>query len=402
MEASSFDSRKRWLYVFTGFILLLCLGLIYAWSIFVAPLEADFGWSRSETSLAFTICMCMFCIGGLAAGFLSKKFKNYVILSLCAVFVLIGFISASQINTLTGLYITYGVCVGFGIGLSYNAVLSTVTKWFPDKGGLISGILLTGFGLGGMVLGTACTALINVFGWRLLFRGIGLVFFVLIIICACIIKPPSADFIIPQNTIKKKKAESARDFTTGEMLRNVPFWLIFVWAVLLTSGGLTIIGHASPIAVDMGLTTSTAAIFVGLISVFNGCGRIVFGTLFDILGNKKTMLMISLGFIVSGIILMASLYFENLILLAAGFIILGLSYGGIMPTNSTIISQFYGTKNYSTNFSMITMNVLLASPLGQLLGGLQGSSGSYFMTFLIITILGVVSILINKFIRKPQ
>lgn len=390
----------RWLYVAVGFVLLLFLGLIYAWSIFVAPLEGEFGWSRSETSMAFTICMCMFCIGGFVTGLLSRRRPPALAIRLCAVFVLAGFLLTSRVNSLPMLYISYGGFVGFGVGLAYNAVISTVTKWFPDKTGLISGLLLMGFGAGGMVLGTVSTSLMGILGWRGTFAGIGVVFFALILAASFLIKPPPEGYARPGASATQ---EAANEFETREMLRQPSFWLFFLWEVLLTAAGLALIGHASPCAVDMGILPAKAAFYAGLISICNGGGRVVVGAVFDKLGRRLTMLIVSGGFVVSGLILMLALSRRSEAILVAGYVCTGLSYGGVMPCNSTVTGKFFGRANYSMNFSMVNMNILIASPLGPYLAGvLQGMSGSYFTTFVTMAVFGGLAFLLNLLIRQPQ
>ena len=158
--------KQRWSFVVLGVGLLLCLGLIYAWSVFRTPLEAEFGWSKAETSITFSISMMMFCLGGLASGMITGKKGPRCPLVLCALFLLAGFLAASRVSTLYGIYITYGGICGFGVGLGYNSTISAVVKWFPDKRGLISGIMLMGFGFGGMLLGTLGAKLITALGWR--------------------------------------------------------------------------------------------------------------------------------------------------------------------------------------------------------------------------------------------
>ena len=148
------NKQLRWLYLALGVGLLLCLGLIYAWSVFRAPLEAEFGWSKAQTSVTFSISMMMFCLGGLASGMLTGRKGPRFTLTACALFLLAGFAMASRIHTLPGIYVSYGGFCGFGVGLGYNATISTIMRWFPDKQGLVSGITLMGFGFGGMLLGT--------------------------------------------------------------------------------------------------------------------------------------------------------------------------------------------------------------------------------------------------------
>jgi OFA family oxalate/formate antiporter-like MFS transporter len=379
----------------TGFVLLLFLGLIYAWSVFIVPLEAEFGWNRQQTSLAFTLCMSTFCLGGLASGLLSKKISSQWKTRLCAVFVLLGFGLASRINTLAGLYITYGVFVGLGIGIAYNTVISNIVLWFHEKPGFISGILLMGFGFGGMVFGTAATVLIGIYGWRVIFAGIAGIYFLLVMLCSFVISPPKS--ISPAASSQRSAAKS---YTTREMMGDPRFWVYFAWTVCLSSGGLAIIGHASPFAIDMGVAAQKAAFYAGLISVFNGAGRVIFGALFDLIGRRLTMLMVSLGLVIACCILLLALHFNSVTVLITGFIFTGLSYGGIMPCNSTVINRFYGQKHYAMNFSIITMNVMAASLLGPFLAGaLQKSSGSYALALYVFTSGGLLSTFLGQIIR---
>ena len=125
---------------------------------FVAPLEAEFGWSRTQTSAVFTISMIFFCLGGIVSGIIIKKKTARFILTVAAICLCAGFCCASSIHTVGGLYIAYGVLCGTGVGLAYNCNISTVLKWFPDRAGFISGLLLMCFGCGGMVLGTLLPA----------------------------------------------------------------------------------------------------------------------------------------------------------------------------------------------------------------------------------------------------
>ncbi|MDR2402998.1 MAG: MFS transporter [Spirochaetaceae bacterium] len=395
--------KTRWIQLIAGFVLLLFLGLIYAWSVFIVPLESEFDWNRQATSLTFTISMSAFCIGGLIAGLLAGKLSSGLILRICAVFVLAGFGFASRIVTLKGLYICYGMCVGLGIGLAYNVVISNVTRWFPEKAGFISGLLLMGFGLGGMVFSTTSTILMERFGWRIVFAGIAGVYFLLIIVCSLIISQPKTTLMSGSFKDTKERTSTLKDYTTKEMVSDAYFWLYFIWSVCLSAGGLAIIGHASPFAIDMGVTVSAAAFYAGLISVFNGTGRVVFGLLFDRVGRRLTMLIVSLGLVITSCILILALRFNSIHVLVIGYVCAGISYGGIMPCNSTVINKFYGQKHYPMNFSIITMNILIASPLGPFLAGsLQRLSGSYASTLYALIVFGCLAVLLSQIIRQKK
>ncbi len=406
-EKSISGIDKRWIYAVNGVVLLLFLGLIYAWSIFVTPLEAEFGWQRSETSMAFSICMSMFCIGGLVAGFISKTKKVWVNMVLCAICVFIGFLFASQVMTLAGFYIYYSCFVGFGVGLAYNTILGSVVKWFPERVGFISGLLLMGFGFGGMVLGTACSAIITRFGWRIAFRGLAIVLSIIILLGTYFIKIPTENeieaFLVDKKKKNKTVTAAAANMTTKEMILHPSFKWIFLWAVLLTAAGLTLIGNASPLMISMGANLNTAAFLAGLISVSNGLGRIISGIIFDAWGWKKTMFLVTLGLIVASIIIIFAFRSNSIPLMTLGFICAGLSYGGIVPINSSVVASFYGQQNYAMNLSIITLNIIPASFLGPYLAGiLQTMSDSYLTTFIAMAVMGIVGLGFSMFIKKPN
>jgi OFA family oxalate/formate antiporter-like MFS transporter len=187
------------------------------------------------------------------------------------------------------------------------------------------------------------------------------------------------------------------------MVRDVSFWLYFIWAICLSAGGLAIIGHASPFALDMGVAVSAAAFYAGLISVFNGIGRVVFGLVFDRAGRRPTMLLVSLGLIVTAGMLILALHLNSIHVLVIGYICAGISYGGIMPCNSAVIHKFYGQKQFPMNFSVITMNILIASPFGPFLAGsLQRLSGSYRSTLYVLLVFGCLAVLLSQTIRQKN
>ena len=400
---------NRWKYVVAGVIILLFAGLIYAWSVLSSPIAAEFSdWSKGSLSLTFTMAMSFFCIGGLIAGLLAGKVKERYIFLASAVLFVIGFIMVSLMQSIGNLYLGFGVLAGLGAGFSYNTVMGSVTKWFPDKKGLISGILLMGFGIGAFIIGKVYTAFLATTGWRLEFKMMGVIVCAVIAIGAFIIRKPVAHEI-DEFTEKKSANEVlnklvSNDFTTLQMISKLSFWLYFIWAVLMSAAALALIAQASGIVVESApeLTAGTIATIVGLISVFNGIGRVIFGGLYDKLGQKKTMLLNNGLYLVSVLITMAGLNTKSFPIVIAGYIFFGLSYGGVTPTNSAFIMDFFGVKNYPVNFSIINLNLLLASFGGTLAGAIYDKQGSYMSIFVIMLVAIAVSTLCTLLIKKPS
>ena len=136
-------SASRWIYVAVGCVVLLFSGLVYAWSVLSGPIAAEFPrWTTAQLSLTFTIVMSFFCLGGLTCGALSARISPRIFLWISALLFLAGFLLTASMRSLPMLYVGFGVVCGLASGFSYNAVLGTVGAWFPDKQGLVSGILL--------------------------------------------------------------------------------------------------------------------------------------------------------------------------------------------------------------------------------------------------------------------
>jgi OFA family oxalate/formate antiporter-like MFS transporter len=389
--------KQRWSFVVLGVGLLLCLGLIYAWSVFRTPLEAEFGWSKAETSITFSISMMMFCLGGLASGMITGKKGPRCPLVLCALFLLAGFLAASRVSTLYGIYITYGGLCGFGVGLGYNSTISAVVKWFPDKRGLISGIMLMSFGFGGMLLGTLGAKLITALGWRKTFVVFAVSFALIALLGALLLRMPESGFSKEMESDTREISAAIEDVPWREMLRRRNFWLYFLWAVILSAAGLAIINESTPYAASfVGEDLPSAAALAGIVSIANGVGRVIFGQLFDTKGYRSTMLRVSLLYVLSSGALIVSLKTGNLPILVAAFVVTGLAYGGVTPTNSAFAACFFGSRYYALNFSIVNLNLIAASYLGPLCGG-----GSYLRTFIAIAVFAAAGAGLTLLIRVP-
>ena len=365
-------------------------------------------WSAATLSMTFTLVMAFFCIGGLIGGILSKKMSPKLLMLASAILFFAGFYIASfTVNSPAMLYIGFGVLCGLGSGFAYNMVISTMSAWFPDKQGLISGILLMGFGFSAFFIGKVFAAAAPPTGtdeWKAVFRILGVVILIVFIICSFFFVKPGPDFLPPEPKKKKTVREPASDINTSQLLRNRNFWLIFFWAVFASSSGLALVSQASGIAgqVSQALNAGAIATIVGLISILNGIGRVIFGMIFDKKGFRITIILDTVVFLVAAFIIMTALRSGSVTTLVAGFIIGGLAYGGIMPTNAAIISDFFGRTYYPTNFSMITLNLLPASFASTLAGKLFDMTGTYITITIMMIIATVISFVIFLLIRRPE
>ena len=400
---------NRWVYAAVGVVVLLLAGLVYAWSTMSNSIGVSRpDWTKAQLSLTFTIVMAMFCVGCLIAGFLAKKVAPKYYVMLAAVLMLAGFYVASLTgDTPALLYIGFGVLGGLGSGFAYNAVMSTISAWFPDKQGLISGVLLMGFGLSAFIVGKLYTAVTPSDGsdaWKTTFFWLGIILFVVLMICSFFFVRPGADFVPPTSAKKKIVREPASDIKTGVMLKKASFWLYYVWAILISAAGLVLVSQANGIAKQVGteVPQGTIATVVGLISILNGVGRVFFGSLFDKKGYRTTMIIDMIIFVIAGAILGVAITMGSFPLIVVGFIVGGFAYGGVTPTNSAIISDFFGRSNFSLNFSMINTNLLIASFASTIAGNLYDKTQSYMSSVIMMIGVTVVGFFVFLGIKRPN
>ena len=406
--ATKSNLNKRWLYLVSGVFTMLFSGVLYAWSILKIPFKNEFQWTDSVLAFNFTLTMCFFCLGAFFGSLICKKIGPKITLIIAGALVGIGFVSTGLLSAKTPylLYITYAVLAGTGIGISYNVVVSTVNSWFPDKKGFSSGCLMMGFGISTLLLGNIISALfenVNV-GWSKAYILLGIVVAVVLVLAGLVLKKPSADIEFPAPKAKKniqKESFETKDFTTKEMLKSFTFWRAFVFMALITAVGNSVISFARDLVISVDAAPALATTLVGVLSVFNGIGRILTGAIYDSLGRKTTMLASNILTIFAAGLTLVAVQLHSLPLCIVGLCLTGLSYGSCPTMTSAFTSSFYGAKYFATNYSLTNFNLIIASFIATFSNSLLISTGSYTAPFIMLLILAVGALGLNFTIKKP-
>ena len=154
----------------------LALGSLYAWSVFVSPLEREFGWTRAETSWVYTIAVVCFALSFMVAGRIQDRRGPKLCAVIGGLLLSAAFFLSSFTTSLVGFYLSFGAIVGLGNGFGYSTPMPVASKWFPDKRGLIVGLMVGAYGAGSAILGPLATQLIGSLGWRPTFQILSGVF----------------------------------------------------------------------------------------------------------------------------------------------------------------------------------------------------------------------------------
>lgn len=400
--------RNKLLVVSTA--LLLFLGLIYAYSVLLAPLKVEFGWSVAQMTLVFALSICSFTLGSLAVGPLVRAKKNAAALLAGAAMLAAGFLGTALASGGAALYMAYaayGVAASFGIGWVYNVVIPTVTSWFPDKCGFAQGVCLMGFGAGGFVLGPVATQLYSVLPWRGTLVGFAVVFAALVAGSAAVLKAPgdaeASELAAPAAGAGAGDADAAevaddRFVSSGQMLRTPTFWLLYAFLFMLGSIGMGITGIGRELPLSLGASDLVAAVVIGFVNVGSGVGRLSCGIALDKLGRHRTMRIIGFGGTVAPVVMIASLLSGSLAVQAVACLLTGMSWGAAVVTMPFVSRTEWGLANMAQNMAMVNTYSIFASLVGSFGAGmLYGACGSFLPVLGIMTALGVASVLLaNK------
>ena len=401
--------KKRWLFLVTGVFAMLFSGVLYAWSILKVPFKEDFGFAESVLSLNFTLTMCFFCLGAFFGSLICKKIGVKLTLIIAGLLVGAGFVSTGLLTAQSApwlLYITYAILAGTGIGISYNVVVSTVCSWFPDRKGFCSGCLMMGFGISTLLMGNVINALFAnaAFGVSKTYILIGAVIAAVLVAAGIILRKPSAEDKLPapkaSKNVKKESFES-RDFTTKEMLKSFTFWRAFACMAFITAVGNSVISFARDLVISVDAAPALAVTLVGVLSVFNGIGRILTGALYDALGRRTTMISANVLTIVAAGITLLAVQLHSLPVCIIGLCLTGLSYGSSPTLTSAFASSFYGQKHFSVNYSLMNFNLIVAAFIANFSNSLLAQSGGYSAPFTMLLILAVCALGLNFSIKKP-
>jgi MFS transporter, OFA family, oxalate/formate antiporter len=396
---------NRWWRVVGGLSMNLALGTLYAWSVFVAPLEKNFKWTRSQTSTVFTIAVFVFALTFVVAGRLQDKFGPFKISIAGGLLVSLGFFLCAYTNSLQYLFICFGVIGGLGNGFGYATPIPVMAKWFPDRRGLAVGLAVAGYGGGSAIFGPlAGKLLIPAYGWRATFMILGGIFFVMTMIGSILLKNPPvgyrpAGWTPPPATAKA--AATTKEFTPRETLRTPAFYLMWLAYALGTSAGLMVISQLVPFAKSMKIPSETLAFMTLVVAaVGNASGRILSGWMSDTLGRLNVLrLMIGISMLGMPVLYLTG---SNPTLLYVMVFVIYWCYGTQLSVNASTAADFWGTKNAGINYGMLFTAWGVAGIIGPKIGGyFFDKTRSYQSAFYVAAGLAAVALLCESFAKRP-
>ena len=392
----------RWLFVVLGLVMNVCLGAVYAYSIFLKPVRESFkDISAFQANLPFMVFLTFFAILMFFGGRLMDKLGPRKIGIVGGIIVGLGWFLSSFAPNIWALTLTYGVIAGSGVGLVYGCPVSMGAKWFPDKKGLAVGLMLAGFGGSALITGKIANILIPAVGLSTTFMYFGIAFGIILVILSLPFHFPVAGWV-PAGWKPAAGTVPAADFTPAEMTKTGAYWGLFFCFLIGSIAGLMAIGISKPAGNEIiKISGEAAATLVGVFAIFNALGRPLFGFLTDkIQPRNAAMLNLFVILVVSILMIMAREGDSGLY--TASFIGFWLCLGGWLAIAPTATAAYFGMKHYARNYGV----VFFAYGLGAIVGGIISGQakdvfGTYTYAFYPTAVLAVVGLILAALLLKP-
>jgi MFS transporter, OFA family, oxalate/formate antiporter len=415
---------KAWVVVFAGTAVNLCLGILYAWSVWSkALINLDLagqsmtgineGWTyltNAQAATPFSLAVMIFALFMIPGGRIHDRFGPKVGAMIGGLSLAAGCILAGWMKSYMGLIIGFGVLGGIGMGIGYAAPTPAALKWFgPQKRGLIAGLVVGGYGGAAIYISPLGKWLIDNYGISGSFIGLGIFFTAVIFIAAQFLAWPPAGYVPPAGktaSAKKTAATTGKDWSAGEMMKSWQFYALVVLFIGSTQSGLMIIANATGIlnsaASGIPFFAANAWILASYGGLVNASGRVATGLYSDKIGRNNAY---TLNCAISALCLAAMpsvIASKNILLL---FIVVGIAYwqyGGGLSLLPSYTADFYGAKNLGVNYGLVFLGWGLGFFMARLAGTIKDITGSLDLAFYISAGILVAAVVLCRMTQKPK
>jgi len=421
--------KRAWVVTFAGMAVNLCLGILYAWSVWklalvnkelagqpMDPAGLNAGWSylsESEGNAAYMLCGLIFALAMIPGGKIQAKYGPKVGATLGGLSLAGGCILAGLLKTYTGLIVGFGILGGIGMGLGYAAATPAAVKWFgPHRRGLVVGLVVAGFGGAAIYISPLATWLLSSYGLTTSFVALGVAFAVVIVVAGQLLTFPPADYVPPGPPAGKLSAAAqasltANDQSASQMLRTWQFYALVFLFFGSAQSGLLVIANAAPILKKAAIGKSAfLATNAWLLSAYGGfvnaSGRIGTGQYSDRLGRINAYFMNAVIAAICVFATPAIMQAQNLLLL---FVVVGIAfwqYGGGLALLPAFTADYFGTKNLGFNYGLVFLGWGLAFLISQVASEIEKVTGHLDHAFYLSGGILVAAAVLSRFLRRPK
>ncbi len=423
-------TKRRWLVLIASCLINLCIGALYAWSVFASPMAAHISQvqnlsgekaiSASSLAIVFSIANMVGPITMIGGGKLVRTVGPRTVILIGGIWFGIGMVLSGFASSVGMLILGFGICCGLAMGMTYGCTVSNCVKFFPDKRGLAGGLTTASYGLSSVIVPLIANAIIAKMDVTMAFKILGIVIIVIVAIASFFVIPCPDDFT-PDGYVPTEKKEmltnsanedapnanektvEKKDYTWKEMITTPAFYVMIVLMCCGAFMGMMIISQTSPIAQNqIGMRASSAAMIVSVLALFNTGGRIVGGVISDKIGQINTLSLLLLCSIV-GLFLLVFAGTGNGVVFVMGICIIGICFGGFMGIYPGFTNERFGAKYSSVNYGIMFIGFAISGFFApMIIGKLYLAYASYLPAYFVAITLSVVGLVMSQIYRKIE
>jgi MFS family permease len=392
-------TKQRWLILGVSCLINLCIGSLYAWSVFATPmaeyLSGVTGRTISHLAMVFTVANMTGPVIMITGGFFNDRFGPRPVILAGGILFGCGMFFSGFANSPGMLVVTYGLGVGIGMSLVYGCTISNSVKFFPDRPGFAGGLTTAVYGAGSVIVPFIANEMIGGFGITATFKVLGAVTLVLISAGSFFIKRCPPGF-----TLDGWRSGDAGGNSGGrnwkEMLADPVFYVMLALLCCGAFSGLMVISQASPIAQRMiGMSAAASAAAVSVLALCNACGRLAAGIILDKIGIARTLAGVFFVSII-GLFTLFNAGTGGVVLFYAGILCVGFAFGSIMGIFPGFTAREFGARNNSVNYGIMFTGFAVSGFFGPtLMSVVYDQKGSYRGAFLIAVCLAAAGIALS-------
>ena len=394
---------NRWIQLALGVICMMAISSPqYVWALFTKPLLGKLGTELATLQVTFSILIVLQTFFSPFQGFLVDRFGPRVLLSIGAIMTGASWVLSASVQSVWGIYLTYGVLGGLGTGIVYVGIVGLMVRWFPSSRGFAVGMVAAGYGFGAILTTFPISASIAASGFQHTLTVYGYIIGAVGLLAAQGLRIPA-----PMVLAAGKAVAAVREgIAPTAMLKTPVFWLMFAMMTMMSTSGLMVISQMGAFAKDFGVADAMvwgmAALPLALTidRVTNGATRPLFGWISDRIGRENTMFI---AFGLEGIAMTAWLWFRTdpvLFVVLSGVVFFG--WGEIFSLFPSTLTDTFGEKYATTNYGFLYM----AQGVGSILGGpiaalVYGAGGSWLPVFGLMIVLDLTAAVLALTVLKP-
>lgn len=351
------QKKQRMFMMITGAFAIFFTGYPHVWSVYQPYVMEQAGWSSTQASMCFYLALCTFVFGNIIGGRIQDKRSPRMVLFVGGGIFAAGILLSAFliVPSPVPMYLTYGVMQGFGQGMVYTTIISTAQKWFPNRIGFASGVVVTANGLCGFFLAPVSRFLLNAGGPKLAFLVIGAAIAVAWIFAAIFLYVP--DESVQSVSAKEKQAAVQKQYTSKEMMQTKSFYFLLVTMLF----GLISYFMLSPVSqtlqIERGIPSHIAVTAVMIGSIMNAGTRLILPSLADKVGRIPCIR----GVLVVAVTAMTMLTLSRSYMTTVAIILMYGCYGGIMGSFPSLTSSIFGMEHSGENYGFVMFGIVLAT-----------------------------------------